>query len=88
MAKEKSLIEYPSEFPIKVIGKSNPEYLPAILYITRQLNITFDESKVEQRPSKDGNYLGITLTITATSHEQLGELYQTLSTHPLVSVVL
>ena len=84
----KSLIEYPSEFPIKVMGKTNSEYLPAILHIARQFDPTLDESKVEQRPSKDGNYLGITLPITATSREQLDELYRTLSTHPLVSVVL
>ena len=84
----KSLIEYPSEFPIKVMGKTNPEYLPAILHIARQFDPTLDESKVEQRPSKDGNYLGITLPITATSREQLDELYRTLSTHPLVSIVL
>jgi putative lipoic acid-binding regulatory protein len=85
---KKSLIEYPSEFPIKVMGKANLEYLPAILHIAHQFDPTFDESKVEQRPSKDGNYLGITLPITATSREQLDELYRTLSTHPLVSVVL
>ena len=88
MAEEKSLIEYPSLFPIKVMGKTHPEYLPAILHIAKQFDPTFDESKVEQRPSKDGNYLGITLPITATSREQLDELYRTLSTHPLVSVVL
>jgi putative lipoic acid-binding regulatory protein len=35
-----------------------------------------------------GNYLGVTITITATSREQLDELYRTLSTHPMVKVVL
>jgi len=87
MAEEKSLIEYPSVFPIKVMGKS-AEYLPAIIHIAKQFDPIFDESKVEQRPSKDGNYLGITLPINATSREQLDELYRTLSTHPLVSMVL
>ena len=56
MAEEKSLIEYPSQFPIKVMGKANPEYLPAIIHIAKQFDLTFDETKVEQRPSKDGNY--------------------------------
>ena len=88
MTEEKSLIEYPSEFPIKVMGKSTPEFMPAILHIAKQFDPTLDEAKVEQRPSKDGNYLGITLPITATSREQLDELYRTLSTHPLVSMVL
>ena len=45
-------------------------------------------STVELRDSKAGNYLGITITITATSREQLDELYRTLSTHPMVKVVL
>jgi putative lipoic acid-binding regulatory protein len=38
--------------------------------------------------ARRGNYLGVTLTITATSREQLDELYRTLSTHPMVKVVL
>ena len=88
MAEEKSLIEYPSLFPIKVMGKATPEYLPAIVHIAKQFDSSFDESKIEKRPSKDGNYLGITLPINATSREQLDELYRTLSTHPLVSMVL
>ena len=88
MAEEKSLNEYPCLFPIKVMGKAAPEYLPAIVHIAKQFDPIFDESKVEQRPSKDGNYLGITLPINATSREQLDELYRTLSTHPLVSMVL
>jgi putative lipoic acid-binding regulatory protein len=43
---------------------------------------------LERRPSKAGNYLGLTVTITATSRQQLDELYRTLSTHPMVKVVL
>ena len=43
---------------------------------------------IEQRPSKGGNYLGLTITITATSREQLDEIYRTLTTHPMVKVVL
>ena len=48
----------------------------------------FDANTVELRDSKQGNYLGITLTITATSREQLDEIYRTLSTHPMVKIVL
>ncbi|HOY36300.1 MAG TPA: DUF493 family protein, partial [Piscinibacter sp.] len=40
------------------------------------------------RSSKAGKYLGVTITVTATSREQLDELYRTLSTHPMVKVVL
>jgi putative lipoic acid-binding regulatory protein len=40
------------------------------------------------RPSKAGNYMGLTFTINATSREQLDNLYRALHAHPLVSVVL
>ena len=83
-----SLIEYPSAFPIKVMGLQVEDFEPAMLAIARQFDPAFDTSTVERRPSKAGNYLGLTLTVTATSREQLDELYRTLSTHPLVKVVL
>jgi putative lipoic acid-binding regulatory protein len=85
---EQSLIEYPSRFPIKVMGAHVDGFVEAIVSVARQFDPGFDASTVEQRPSKGGNYLGITITVTATSREQLDELYRTLSTHPMVKVVL
>ena len=85
---EQSLIEYPSAFPIKVMGANVDGFTDAIVMITRQFDPTFDAATLEVRPSKGGNYLGLTITITATSREQLDELYRTLSTHPMVKVVL
>jgi len=60
----------------------------AITLIARQFDPTFDAATVELRESKGGKYLGVTITVTATSLEQLDELYRTLSTHPMVKVVL
>ena len=85
---EESLIQYPSAFPIKVMGAHVDGFVEAIVNVARQFDPAFDESTVETRPSKGGNYLGITITITATSREQLDELYRTLSSHPMVKVVL
>jgi putative lipoic acid-binding regulatory protein len=83
-----SLIKYPCDFPIKVMGKNHPDFKPAVTMICRQLDPQFELSKVEERASKKNNYIGLTVTIYATSREQLDEIYRTLSTHPLVSVVL
>lgn len=83
-----SLIEYPSRFPIKVMGAKVEGFVHAITQIARQFDPSFDASTVELRDSKAGNYLGITITITATSREQLDDLYRALSTHPMVKVVL
>jgi uncharacterized protein len=85
---EESLIEYPSRFPIKVMGTQADGFAEAMVSIALQFDPDFDAATVEKRPSKAGNYLGLTLTITATSREQLDELYRTLSTHPMVKVVL
>lgn len=85
---EQSLIEYPSQFPIKVMGAHVEGFVDAIAHVARQFDPSFDAATIEQRPSKGGNYLGLTITITATSREQLDEIYRTLTTHPMVKVVL
>ena len=83
-----SLIEYPCRFPIKVMGAKAEGFVHAITTVARSFDPTFDAATIELRESKGGNYLGVTITITATSREQLDELYRTLSTHPMVKVVL
>jgi putative lipoic acid-binding regulatory protein len=85
---EQSLIEYPSQFPIKVMGQNVEGFVQAMVMVAQQFDPVFAPESVECRPSKAGNYMGVTLTITATSREQLDELYRTLSTHPMVKVVL
>ena len=60
----------------------------ALTHIAHQFDPTFDATTIELRESSGGKYLGVTLTITATSREQLDEIYRTLSTHPMVKVVL
>ena len=86
--KEQSLIEYPSQFPIKVMGQKVDGLVGAITHIAKSFDPTFDATTVELRESSGGKYLGVTITITATSREQLDEVYRTLSTHPMVKVVL
>ena len=86
--RQESLIEYPSQFPIKVMGQKADGLVHAISLIAQQFDPAFDASTIELRESKGGKYLGITITVTATSREQLDELYRTLSTHPMVKVVL
>lgn len=83
-----SLIEYPQPFPIKVMGVHCPELLPAVVTIARRFDPQFDAATIEQRPSRAGKYLGLTITITATSRAQLDDIYRALTSHALVKVVL
>ena len=85
---DQSLIDYPSRFPIKVMGANADGFVHAVTEVARRFDPTFDAATVEMRPSSGGKYLGVTVTITATSREQLDELYRTLSTHPMVKIVL
>ena len=85
---EQSLIEYPSQFPIKVMGLNVDGFVHAITCVAEQFDPAFDATTVELRASKGDKYLGVTVTVTATSRAQLDELYRTLSTHPMVKMVL
>jgi len=83
-----SLIEYPSAFPIKVMGANVDGFAQAIASVAMQFDPGFDPATIEMRASSGGNYLGVTITVTATSREQLDELYRALTSHPMVKIVL
>jgi putative lipoic acid-binding regulatory protein len=83
-----SLIEYPCDFPIKVMGKKVDGFVEAITSVAVSFDAGFEASRLELRNSKGGNYQSLTLTIRATSRAQLDGLYRALSSHPLVKIVL
>ena len=56
--------------------------------IARKHDPSFDAATVELRDSSNGKYLSVTLTVTATSRDQLDDLYRELSGHPLAKYVL
>ena len=87
-ARRDDLIEYPTPFPIKEVGVNEDGFVHAITHIARQFDSTFDATTIELRESGGGKYLGVTITVLATSRAQLDELYRALSTHPMARWVL
>lgn len=85
---EESLIEYPSDFPIKVVGIMHDDFSNNIVAMIIEHDPSFHAGKVEMRPSSQGKYLSLTVTIRATSREQLDNLYRALSAHEMVKFVL
>ena len=83
-----SLIEYPVEFPVKVMGRTQPGFAQQMLAVVKRHAPDFNEASVGMRPSREGKYLSLTFTINATSREQLDALYQDLSDHPMVQMAL
>ncbi len=83
-----SLIEYPSDFPIKIMGAMQDQFAQTMVELVILHDPDFHAGKMEMRPSSGGNYLALTVTVRATSREQLDNLYRALSSHPMVKVVL
>lgn len=87
-SRKDSLIEYPSLFPIKVMGANVNGFAEAITALAQRFDPSFDSATTTLRHSSGGKYLGVTVTITATSREQLDDVYRAFTAHPLVKMVL
>lgn len=83
-----TLLEFPCDFPIKIMGVRVDEFAQAIVEVVLVHAPDFDPTTVEMRPSSKGTYLSLTCTFRATSQAQVDDLYRALTAHPLVKVVL
>lgn len=83
-----TLIEFPCDFPIKVMGETHTDFTAEIIKTIQQLEADFDASKVETRSSSGGKYISLTCTVHVTSKPQLDDIYRALTSHPMVKVVL
>ncbi len=85
---DQSLIEYPSDFPIKIMGLMHESFAQTMVEVVVLHDPTFHAGKMEMRPSSKGTYLALTVTILAVNRAQLDNLYRDLSSHPMVKMVL
>jgi hypothetical protein len=85
---EETFLEFPCQFPIKAMGKADLELDLLVIEIVRRHAPDINEGTVTTRPSKDGNYIAVTVTIEASSKRQLDAIYQDLHDHPYVLMVL
>jgi putative lipoic acid-binding regulatory protein len=83
-----TLLEFPCDFPLKIMGKADDNLAQAVLTIVTKHAPGFDGASMEMRASSGGNYVSLTCTVVATSKPQLDALYMELTAHPLVKVVL
>lgn len=83
-----SLLEFPTEFPLKIMGRSRDGFAQMVHDIVRKHAPDYDGATMELRPSSHGKYISVTCVITARSQEQLDALYRELSGHPDIAMVL
>ncbi|MBA0902842.1 MAG: DUF493 domain-containing protein [Candidatus Nitrotoga sp.] len=88
MAATDSLIEYPCDFPVKVMGLLQQGFTEAVTEVVMRHDQTFDITTIEVRPSSGARYVSLTCTVRAKSREQLDALYQELCDHSQVVMVL
>jgi len=83
-----TLLEFPCDFPIKVMGKTSDTFIASVIAIVQRHAPDFRPESATVRASAAGNYLAITCTLRATGKPQLDALYRELTAHPEVSLVL
>lgn len=88
MSQDETLFEFPCEFPIKVMGHANDTFEIEVVTLIRKHVPDLDENAVTRRESAKSNYAALTITITATSREQLDEIYKDLTASEHVIMAL
>ena len=83
-----SLLTFPTSFPIKIMARRTDGFAQAMVDVVLEHAPDYDPSTLEMRASREGNYLSVTVTINATSRQQLDDLYRALTGHPMVTMVL
>lgn len=85
---QEPLLSFPTAFPIKIMGRREGGFAQAVLAVVLKHAPDFQPASMEMRPSRQGKYLSLTVTVNATSREQLDALYRELCDHPAVVMVL
>ncbi len=85
---EETLLTFPCEFPIKIMGRRDETFETEVIGIVRKHVPDLTESAVSRRASEKGNYVAVTVTITAISKQQLDNIYQELNAHEAVLMTL
>lgn len=83
-----NLLEFPCQFPLKVMGADHPDFAATVLSVVQQHAPDTEKHHIDTRASSKGNYLSCTVNIHAQSQAQLDDIYRALTAHPMVKVVL
>ena len=88
MSQEPVTIEFPCDYPIKVLGRAREDFQSVVLAVFELHAPEFDAETIQVKASSGGSFTSITVTIVATGPEQLSALHGALMATGLVSMVL
>jgi hypothetical protein len=82
------LIDFPCDFPIKVMGEMQDTFSETMIGVIQSLVPAFNAANIEMRASSGGKYISLTCTVHVVSQAQLDDIYRLISAHPLVKFAL
>ena len=85
---EDTIIKFPCQFPIKVMGIASDDFDIVIFDIIKKHVSHLSKDAVKSRLSQEGNYVAVTVTIEAESRQQLDNIYLDLTEHKKVLMAL
>ncbi len=85
---QESLLVFPCQFPIKMMGRDDPGFVDAAIRLVEKHAGAISPDNIRCAPSSKGNFVSITITITAESQAQLDNIYHDLSDHEQILVAL
>ena len=83
-----SLLSFPCEYHLKVMGENHPEFEIQVITIVRQHVPGLGEAAISRRDSSQQRYVSLSIQFVAQSREQLDALYQELHNCPRVIMAL
>lgn len=83
-----SPLKFPTEFPVKIMGRATEEFHSAVAAILAAHVAPMETLKITRQASSAGRFVSVTVSFTAVSREQLDALYRALSGNPHVLVAL
>ena len=91
MSEEKSLeslINFPCEFPIKILGKDSDVFENTVSQIMAKYDQKYSKIKVKKNNSKNKNYIALTWVVNVDNQDELDNIYRDLSKNKNILFVL
>ena len=85
---DESVLEFPCSFPIKMMGRDSEEFRATARALVEEHAGAVEDDAVQAALSRNGRFVSVTVTITATSQEQLDNIYRDVTSHDDVLMAL
>ena len=85
---DETLIEFPCEFPIKMMGRDSPDFHETARALVEKHTGPLDDAAITSASSRNGRFVSVTVTVSAESREQLDNIYRDLTAHEDILMAL